>query len=122
MGELLLLQRELAECESCFQQALRIARRQQAKSLELRWQRASRGFGANSVEPSDADDRFLANPTIRWCGQGISLEGRASWFHCCPANGWLRRHAAAWTERSRRLKVPLSRPCQIQQITPETGS
>ena len=43
------------------------------------------------LEQSDADDRFLANPTIRWSGQECLLRGEPRGSIAVRANGRLRR-------------------------------
>lgn len=68
-GELLLRQEQAAQAEACFQQALAVARRQQAKSWELRVAMSlARLWQQQGKHPAAYD---LLAPTYRWFTEGF---------------------------------------------------
>ena len=68
-GVLLRSQRKTAECESCFQQAIRISRKQQAKSLELRAATSLARLWGEQDRREEA--RELRAPVYGWFSEGF---------------------------------------------------
>jgi class 3 adenylate cyclase/predicted ATPase len=69
-GVLLLSQQKIAECESCLQQAIRIAREQQAKSLELRAATSLARLWGEQGRRAEARD--LLAPIYGWFTEGFN--------------------------------------------------
>jgi predicted ATPase len=68
-GVLLLSQGKIAKCESCFQQAIRIARQQEAKSLELRAATSLARLWGEQGRRTEA--RELLAPVCGWFTEGF---------------------------------------------------
>jgi predicted ATPase len=68
-GVLLLSQQKIAECEICFQEALALARRQQAKSLELRAASSLARLWGEQGRRTEARD--LLAPVYGWFTEGF---------------------------------------------------
>jgi predicted ATPase len=114
-GELLLQQAapEVSHAEACFQQSLDIARRQQAKSLELRaamslgrlWQQQGKRQEARGKRSSTAGTRTSTWPTSWRRGSSIPPIGTRAWTprRCRPRTWLSMRRSRATRQRCGRL-------------------